>query len=495
MSDLTVGYASAEITPPLGVAMAGYSDRTTGATGVNDPLMAQALVLGSGGVACALISTDLVGLDEPVATEVRRRSAERSGIPAENVMVCSSHTHWGPTVSPTWYTTPSVRETISAQYRRDLVETLAGLVETAREARAPGVAGSGNGFADGITFNRRLIGPTGEAAMQYTLPPEQAAVASREGNRLARAWARGEHKGPRLSAPLADLAGDRVGVADGEVVVLRVDGSDGRPMVGMVNFAGHAVCGGGDHHHFSADYPGWARLGFEALIGAPLLFAAGCSGDQVPRWRGDGSRERVGKSLAAEAARTWLAIEDSRDDVPLACARQVAMLPMNPNIPSVPEAEAKLAAHADPDDAAANMDQFMLQLAKEIANHPDGYPAEIWAMRIGDLGLVAIPGEPFAEIGLQIKQRSPFAQTMVVSCANGLSAYMPTDDGYTEGAYEPSFTPSGPGSERVLVDTGLALLNQLAQSSTRAAPKATEISPGTPRGTERHALGESGGMP
>ena len=80
MSDLTVGYASAEITPPLGVAMAGYSDRTTGATGVNDPLMAQALVLGSGGVACALISTDLVGLDEPVATEVRRRSAEHLAV-------------------------------------------------------------------------------------------------------------------------------------------------------------------------------------------------------------------------------------------------------------------------------------------------------------------------------------------------------------------------------------------------------------------------------
>ncbi|HJN15719.1 MAG TPA: hypothetical protein QGH10_09525 [Armatimonadota bacterium] len=109
------------------------------------------------------------------------------------------------------------------------------------------------------------------------------------------------------------------------------------------------------------------------------------------------------------------------------------------------------------------MDQFVLQLAREIATHPDGYPTEIWAMRVGDLGLVALPGEPFAEIGLQIKQRSPFTQTMVVSCANGLSAYMPTDDGYTEGAYEPSFTPSGPGSERVLVDASLGLLARLAE--------------------------------
>ena len=82
-------------------------------------------------------------------------------------------------------------------------------------------------------------------------------------------------------------------------------------------------------------------------------------------------------------------------------------------------------------------------------------------MRVGNLGIVGLPGEPLTEIGLQIKQRSPFEHTMVVSLANGAMAYFPTDDGIDAGGYEAEWSPVGLGTERMLVETGLELLGEL----------------------------------
>lgn len=463
MSGLTAGYAAAEITPPLGVAMAGYGARDTVSTGVNDPLEAQALVFVAGDKACALIATDLICLNEDVAQEVRQAAAAASGLQAADIMVCASHTHWGPVVSGGSFLSRQLAATVSAEYRATLVQTLAGLVAQAHRERVAVAAGWGSGFADGITYNRRLVNAEDRTEMHLVLDPPKARAASREGNRLARAWQRGEHKGPRLSAPLAALEGKRVGPADAEVVVLRLDHTDGRPLVGLTNFACHAVCGGGDFYHYSADFPGQARPAFAALTGVPLVFTAACSGDQVPRWRGDGSRERVGKSLGAEAARVWLAMDDRAGELPLAVTSSVVRLPINARVPSVAEAQAKLAAHADPDSAEAVMDRWLVELASQVAANPEGFPVELWAMRVGDLAIVGLPGEILTEIGLQIKQRSPFAGTMVVSCANDCLGYLPTDDAFLEGGYEQGWTPVGPGTERALVDGALGLLRELAE--------------------------------
>lgn len=462
MSLLTAGYAVTDITPPLGVAMAGYGARDTVASGVNDPLMGQALVFEAGTAKAALVATDLICLNEDVATRVREVAAEKSGLAPGDIMVCASHTHWGPVVSGGNYLPRALLETVSAEYRETLVQSLAGLVAQAYQNRVPVVAGHDSGFAEAITFNRRQVGPDLKTDMHLALDPPQARAAAREGNRLARAWVKGEHKGPRLSASLSALEGNHVGPADAEVILLRLDHTDGRPLAGLVNFACHAVCGGGDFYHFSADFPGQARPAFETLTGAPLVFTAGCSGDQVPRWRGDNARERVGKSLAGEAARLWLGLYERTGQLPLRVVRQTAYLPVSTTVPSLETARAALAAHPEPESPKAVWERCQVDLATMIAANPQGFPAEIWAMRLGDLAIVGLPGEILTEIGLQIKQRSPFRCTMVVSCANDCIDYLPTDDAFVEGGYEAGWTPVGPGTERALVETSVGLLRELA---------------------------------
>ena len=59
---------------------------------------------------------------------------------------------------------------------------------------------------------------------------------------------------------------------------------------------------------------------------------------------------------------------------------------------------------------------------------PDEISVPLQAMRIGDLGIAAIPFETFAETGLELKDRSPFDHTFTIELANGSFGYLPPPD-------------------------------------------------------------------
>jgi len=60
----------------------------------------------------------------------------------------------------------------------------------------------------------------------------------------------------------------------------------------------------------------------------------------------------------------------------------------------------------------------------------------VQAVRIGDLAIVTFPFETFVEIGLEIKKKSPFKQTIVIELANGSYGYLPTPKHHELGGYE-----------------------------------------------------------
>jgi neutral ceramidase len=55
-----------------------------------------------------------------------------------------------------------------------------------------------------------------------------------------------------------------------------------------------------------------------------------------------------------------------------------------------------------------------------------------------NIATVGIPGEVFVEIGLAIKEKSPFEFTLPLECTNGCIGYMPTRKAFDEGGYEPA---------------------------------------------------------
>ena len=82
----------------------------------------------------------------------------------------------------------------------------------------------------------------------------------------------------------------------------------------------------------------------------------------------------------------------------------------------------------------------------------------VQALHIGDLAVCTLPFEVFAEIGLDLKKRSPFPRTMVISLANGTNGYLPTPEQHKLGGYE-----TWMGTNRMQKDASVILTNNLLE--------------------------------
>jgi hypothetical protein len=88
--------------------------------------------------------------------------------------------------------------------------------------------------------------------------------------------------------------------------------------------------------------------------------------------------------------------------------------------------------------------------------------AEVQVMKLNeDTALVMLPGEIFTELGLAIKQASPFKRTFVVELANGSIGYVPDRKAHGEGNYEAVSARCAPGSGEKLVETALSMLQRI----------------------------------
>ena len=83
---------------------------------------------------------------------------------------------------------------------------------------------------------------------------------------------------------------------------------------------------------------------------------------------------------------------------------------------------------------------------------------KIQAIRIGELAIVTFPFEVFAETGLDLKARSPFADTFVIELANGADGYLPTPKQHKLGGYE-TWLPTN----RVQIDTSDIITDNLLE--------------------------------
>ena len=74
---------------------------------------------------------------------------------------------------------------------------------------------------------------------------------------------------------------------------------------------------------------------------------------------------------------------------------------------------------------------------------------------------MALPGEAFVELGLAIKEASPFAVTPVIELANDAPGYIPTRKGFAEGSYETVNSRIQPGGGEMAVEAAIELLKEL----------------------------------
>ena len=90
---------------------------------------------------------------------------------------------------------------------------------------------------------------------------------------------------------------------------------------------------------------------------------------------------------------------------------------------------------------------------------------EIW--KLGDVAIVSIPGEPFAEIGVAVRNASPLDYTMFCGYSDGIGGdYLPMTCEYDQGGYEVERTPYGRQADKKLIAETIALFKQLPSDKT-----------------------------
>lgn len=443
MSNWLAGAAEVVITPPIGVAMTGFAGRPSGAVGIHDDLYARALVLEAEGTRAALVTTDLLGLDFSLVQRIRALSEEQVGIPADRLLLNSSHTHSGP-ASITLRGMGDPDE----PYRDVLVRQIAGALRMAADRLTP-------------------------ASLYFGTAPARVGINRRE----------------RRANGAMVLGRNPAGLIDPTVYVLRVDREGGSPLALLFSHAAHPVTLGGSNVWITADYPGVAvsvlRQAQKRDGATPLaMFAQGCCGNiNCDRVGSDFEQaRRLGTLLGAAAA---IASEQATpvEGSVVRGIRETLQLPFLPP-PSVAQAEAEVEAArarlsqmeaANATAAQLRVQRGMLAWAEDVlkaARDPSlfpGQPFEVQGIRIGNVAFVALPGEVFIEYGLNIQKASPMAHTVVLAYSNGCIGYVPTAAAYPEGGYEVTTAYKyygtlmiAPESERLILEAAGRVLRALS---------------------------------
>jgi len=434
------GVARANITPGVGVDLCGFAGRGV-SVGVLDDLYATALVLDDGRRRVAILHLDLIGVEGVWARRASEQIGRQGRLPAGDVLLCCTHTHYGPTTHA--YDKDSATSAESA-YMAELRFKLAGVVEQARRKLDPVVARVGRSTSD-IGINRRERLPDGRIIL-------------------------GHNPGGRI---------------DREVIVVRLDRLTGEPLACLLNFAAHPVSQGGQARLISADFPGPAREVVEQLTGSVCLYLQGACGNinSVIMRKGAKTPRTLGKRLGAAAVQAYEVAEPVRLG-PIGIATQQVKLPAKTHASAaearraVEELEREVAhlTEARAHRGSLQWANMRLERAQAALDSLEGgrplSPVEggVWGVLLGDVGMATGPGEIFCEIGLAVKQGSPFPHTMYVSNANGSIGYVPIPEAYPEGGYEVTHASRvGPEAAGLLVEASLRVLRRARSLAHRGA--------------------------
>jgi hypothetical protein len=345
----------------------------------------------------------------------------------DKMLVSSTHTHTGPPSNSKEGAPGAVA------YRKHLIEGVARSIIEAHKALRPAAVGAAAHPLPDEVFNRRWFMKPGKMPLNPYGLLDQVKM------------------NPGTDPEVLDRP---AGPTDPDVTILSVVEPKGKkPIAVYANYSLHYV-GGSPKNLMSADYFGeFARImpsrvrGDERFV---AMMSNGTSGDinNIPFPMGQPPRpprepyEQIRLVAAKAADAAWHAgnkIKEYRTDATLGMAeRQVTLKLRKPTAAQVEAAKAVLAIKDKAkQEQLPRLAQEYARRMVSIAEQPEStLDVQIQAIRVGDLAICCFPFETFCEIGLALKDGSPFATTMVVGLANARHGYLPTPEQHRLGGYE-----------------------------------------------------------
>jgi neutral ceramidase len=427
------GAAVGDITPDLGsIIIGGFSP--TPAKHVHDPLQVRVLVLDDGSSRIAVVVCDNIGLPREVCDEAKRLTRERTGLDGARVLISATHSHSAITAGTETSIGPNNGRGPAdiAAYQKLIATRIADTIQVAINQLEPARIGWGSGVEGTQVFNRRWHiadealrrNPFGGVDTVRMNPPAGS---------------------PSLIKP--------AGPVDPEIPFISVQAKDGRPIALFATYSLHYV-GGVPAGVISADYFAvfCARIGNLLAAGRardPLappfvgLLANGTSGDvnNVDFRAKRSSRppfeqmHRVANQVAAEVYRAYQTIEH-RDWVSVDSRLEELTLRSRKPSPELIERSRNLLARPAGAPGWHPLEKSYANRVLQRAEAPDTVVVPMQAIRVGDVLMMSVPAEAFAEMGLDLKAKAPFPKAFTVGLANAYHGYLPTPQQIQLGGYE-----------------------------------------------------------
>jgi len=425
----------------------GFLART--ATKAYDPLHARCLVLDDGATRLAIAVVDNCVVGRWTLDEAKEIASKQTGIPVERMLISATHTH----------SSPSMRLSLGTPVATEYVKYFPGRVAEGIVLAAKKLAPAKVGWAVVKDYKRTHC-------RRWIFRPDRM---GRDpfGGLTVRAMMHPGHQNRACVGPS--------GPADPDLSMLAVQALDGRPIALLANYSQHYR----GAPRLSADYYGAFCREFTKLVGGSKLdppfvaaLSQGTSGDlqwmdySKPRQHG-GSYHTYGAALAKEAFEAYKKIK-YRKDATLAMAEQrVTLRRRVPDAKRRAWAKAVLAKMKGPQPR--NRTEVYARNQFLLAKQPL-CEVRLQAIRIGDLGITAIPCEVYGLTGLKLKAWSPLKPTFNMSQANGGEGYIPPPEQHRLGGYNTWPTVNGAlevQAEPKIVDTLLGLLESVSGKSCR----------------------------
>jgi len=443
-----VGFGKKCITPPMGTPMVGYYEERL-SKGVLDDLFVRAAGFDDGEKKALVITVDVCLMRKLICDELRERISKECGLDFGAVFISASHTHTGPVIikdfaSDRWWT-----EEYAEFFKSQIVEASKDAINNLAPARLF----TAEKEVKGISFIRRFRMKDGSVATNPGI----------------------QH--PDIDHPL--------GTPDEMMRMLKIVREGARDLF-IVNFGTHCDTVSGEY--ISADYPAYLVNTVErAIDDTDCMFILGPQGD-VNHFNVDGSNggwklindnfgdssvdavahaRHMGRCIAG-AVLSVCALAKEVKTGEISFGRKEVNLPAHKEDDKLEEAK-KIAELYDA-GRHTELPYDEMALVTVVANArrivrlhggPDYFEFYVHALKIGDFVFACFPGEPFTDIGRRVYANSPFKNTMVTCLTNDTGGYFPTSSAFSEGGYEASSCSIAAGSDDVLVEGMLDLLDEL----------------------------------
>jgi hypothetical protein len=378
--------ASTIITPTESMWLTGFAARTAPSRGKINDIHAKAVALEDAtGKRIVIVSADLIAISRDVAQRVSAEVKKRFSLSRDELLLCSTHTHYGPELRPDkipFFKIPSDFAAKVQPYADFITATLIDLIGDALKNLKPAKLSTSQSTADFAT-NRR----PGEDPIDHDVP------------------------------------------------ILQIADDSGKPIAILFGYACHNTCMPPADCLISTDWAGFAAETLQQKFpGAIAMFIAGAGADQNPNPKGPIEVSRKHSATLSNSVLTALKSAKPIDGKITTAFTEVPL-----EYQPLPSRES-LQADANSADAPIRFKaNWMLEKLNHNEKFDPTYPCSLQTLRIGnDFLLIAIGGEPVIDYAVNLKQEFAASNRLVwiAGYANDMFGYVPTRRVLAGGGYE-----------------------------------------------------------